>query len=383
MRVLIDALPLLGRASIGPYLRHLVNAMVAAEDHDYRLLFRAPGRRTRQRVATFVREDPLGKLPCRRTRLPNRLLEALWTVRSVHVPGTDAWLGRPDVFLATVHLNPVLRHAALVSIIYDLIPLRFPEMYAEDEPLLPRRLRRATERADAILTISRFSRRECIELLGADPERVHVVYPGVDPVFRPDDDPEPTRRILDALGIRRPYLLYVGVLAPHKNVATLVRVFRELRRRHGVPHSLVLAGNKKWGAGVLDEARDLIEGGSCRALGFVSQPQLVALYRGAEAFVTLSLSEGFGLPPAEAMACGTPVVCSDAGALPEVVGDVGLTVPPRDGAAARRALVRLIEDPELRESMATRGPRRAARFDWPTAARETLEVLRRATDSRN
>jgi glycosyltransferase involved in cell wall biosynthesis len=287
-------------------------------------------------------------------------------------------LEHPDLFLSTIHLTPVLKRAAVVSIAYDLIPMRFPSFYAADQPLLERRIRRAIERSQAIIAISECTKRDYVELLGADPTRVHVIYPGVDSRFGPTTDEAGRDRVLVGHGVRRPYLLYVGSLGPHKNVGTLVRVFRYVKRQRHIPHQLVLCGRAAWGQDVIREAHDLIASGECIVLDFVPASDVPYLYHGADGFCFLSLYEGFGLPPAEALACGVPTLVSNAGSLPEVVGNAALMVPPHDEPTAAEALWRLVTDSTLREDLRVRGPLQAARFRWAEAARRTLEVFQLA-----
>jgi glycosyltransferase involved in cell wall biosynthesis len=269
----------------------------------------------------------------------------------------------------------VVRGIAVVLIAYDLVPLRFPQLYGQDQPLLTIRIRRGLERAAAIIAISESTKRDYVALLGADPARIHVIYPGIDDRFGMTTDQAMSEIVLSRHGIRRPYLLYVGTLGPHKNVGMLVRVFRRLKRARGLPHQLVLCGRARWGRDVVDAAQDLIGAGDCVVLDFVPATELPHLYRGAEAFAFLSLYEGFGLPPLEAMACGVPVVASNAGSLPEAVGDAGLLVSPTDEDAIEDALFRAVTDSNLRTELRARGYRQAARYSWSETARQTLKVF--------
>lgn len=376
MRVLVDGLPLLGEASIATYLRELLLHLAAADqEHEYRLFFRGFRSDIRQRISRLVADPEFGRFPVQITRIPNRLLEWCWTLRSLHLPFTETWLGRPDLFLSTIHVTPVLRGVSVVMIAYDLIPLRFPQFYRQDQPLLARRIRRSIERADAIIAISECTKRDYVELLGADPTRIHVVYPGVDRRFGPVVDVAARNAVLKQYGLRMPYLLYVGSLGPHKNVGTLVRVFRQLKQSRRIPHQLVLCGRAMWGREVVDAARDLIAAGECVVVDFIPAADVPHLYNGAEAFVFLSLYEGFGLPPLEAMASGIPVVVSNAGSLPEVVGDAGVQVAPTDEPAIEEAIYRVVSDTGLRQDLSVRGLRQAARFSWPETARQTLKVF--------
>jgi glycosyltransferase involved in cell wall biosynthesis len=376
MRIVVDGLPLLGEASIATYLRELLLHLAAeGKEHEYTLFFRGFRAETRRRAARLLADPAFARFPNRTTRVPDRLLELCWTVRSLHLPFTEVWLRRPDLFLSTIYVTPVLRGVTVVVIAYDLIPMRFPQFYGQDQPLLASRIRRSIERADAIIAISECTKRDYVELLGADPRRIHVVYPGVDRRFGPSIDGAPRDAVLARYRIRPPYLLYVGSLGPHKNVGTLVRVFRRLKQARRIPHQLVICGRARWGQEVVGAAQDLITAGDCTVVDFIPSIDVPALYHGADAFAFLSLYEGFGLPPLEAMACGIPVVVSNAGSLPEVVGDAALQVPPTDEPAIEEALYRVLTDPGLRQELRARGLRQAARFGWRKAASETLNVF--------
>jgi glycosyltransferase involved in cell wall biosynthesis len=376
MRIVVDGLPLLGEASIATYLRELL-LHLAAEDkgHDYRLFFRGFRANTRRKVAQLMADSAFDRFKATVTRVPDQLLEWCWTRRSLHIPFTEAWLGQPDLFLSTIYVTPVLRKSVAVMIAYDLIPVRFPQFYGQDQPLLTSRIRRGIERVAAIIAISECTKRDFVELMAADPAKIHVIYPGVDSRFGPCTDESALANVLKRYRLRKPYLLYVGSLGPHKNVGTLVRVFRRLKRGRHLPHQLVLCGRAQWGRDVVDAAQDLIDSGDCVVVDFIPATDVAHLYHGAEAFAFLSLYEGFGLPPLEAMTCGIPVVASNAGSLPEVLGDAGLLVPPTDEEAVEEAIFRVLTESGLRTELRGRGYRQAARFSWPEAARKTLNVF--------
>lgn len=376
MRIVADGGPLLGEAGIRAYLYGLLRHLAAeGNGHEFGLFFRGCRWQTRCGVSALLRDPALVGFSAHVTRLPDRLLDWCWTRHAWHIPGTELRLGYPDLFLSTIYLTPVLRGVATAVLAYDLIPLRFPQFYESDRQRLASRLARSIERADAILAISECTKRDLVELMGAHPSRVHVVYPGADARFKPAVDAEDAAPILARYGVRPPYVLYVGSLGPHKNVATLVRVFRRLRRSGRIEHQLVLCGRARWGRAVVEAAADLTGAGECVITDSVRAEDVPAFYQHAEAFVFPSLYEGFGLPVLEAMACGTPVVSSNAGSLPEVVGEAGLLVPPMDEEAMGDALLRLVTDTTLRRSLRAKGFTRAARFSWPESARLALKIF--------
>ncbi len=376
MRIVADGGPLLGEAGIRTYVHGLIRHLVVeGREHEWGLFFRGCRTRTRRGLSALRRDPALAGCSTHVTLVPDRVLDWCWTGHAWHIPGTEARLGHPDLFLSTVYVTPVLRRAATVLLAYDLIPMRFPQFYERDRRRLAPRMARSLERADAILAISECTKKDLVDLMGADPRRVHVVYPGADDRFRPPDDQVASARVLARYGVTRPYVLYVGSLGPHKNVETLVRVFRRLRQSRRLEHQLVLCGDTRWGRDVVEAASDLVAAGACVMPEFIRPEDVPCFYQQAEAFAFLSLYEGFGLPPLEAMACGAPVVSSNAGSLPEVVGDAGLLVPPTDEEAIGEALYRALTDSMLRQELRTKGFRRAAQFSWPESARRTLKIF--------
>jgi glycosyltransferase involved in cell wall biosynthesis len=205
---------------------------------------------------------------------------------------------------------------------------------------------------------------------------VEVVPGGVEPAFQPIDDPAELAGLRARIDVgEAPFILSLGVIEPRKNHRLLIEAYRQLRERRKLPHKLVIVGRRGWlweetiHAAELSPYRDDIH-----FVGFVGDEELPALYSAADVFAFPSLYEGFGLPPLEAMACGTPVVVSKSSSLPEVVGDAGLQVDPHDAESLAAALEMAILDEPLRADLRARGLARAARFNWQTSAEKLLDV---------
>ena len=231
-------------------------------------------------------------------------------------------------------------------------------------------------RVRRLMTVSEFSRNRLAELTGLAPTDIDVVPNGVDPRFAPPsaDAVAAVRAKHDLPG---PYVLTLGSIEPRKNLATLLRAWpRVAERRPDLTLALAGGGNAIYGSVGIDPASLP----RVRLLGYVDDAALPALYGGCETFVFPSVYEGFGLPPLEAMACGVAVVCSDATALPEVVGDAAVMVNPKDADAMADAIVRLTDDPALRADLAVRGRARAALFDWDASADRVWQTLARAAN---
>jgi glycosyltransferase involved in cell wall biosynthesis len=255
-----------------------------------------------------------------------------------------------------------------VLVIHDVAALRHPAAYSRAYVAYQRRMLPAlARRARMLVTVSEFSKRELVEVLGVPPERVAVIPEGVGERFRRDADAVAAR---ERYGLAGPYALAVGTVSARKNLAVLEQAARALRDR-GV--ELVVAGS--------DRGYLRAEPTSLRRLGYVGDVDLPGLYAGALALALPSRYEGFGLPCLEAMACGTPVVAAASGALPETVANAGLLVDPDDPAAFADALLAAANDP-MRERLVSAGLRRAAEFSWDRTASLTDAAIGSVLESR-
>jgi glycosyltransferase involved in cell wall biosynthesis len=272
---------------------------------------------------------------------------------------------RASLLLNPANLAP-LGFARNVVVIHDAAALREPSWYSRlyvawQRAVLPALARRAVH----LVTVSQFSRHELIDLLNADPEKITVIPGGVDDRFRPDADPEPARAALD---LHRPYVLTVASRTARKNIAALGEAAERLAAE-GV--ELVAAG------GARPQFREgSSEGARVRFLGHVPDAHLPGLYAGASAFVLPSLYEGFGLTALEAMAAGVPVVVSDRGGLPEVVGDAGLLVDPKDPRGIADAVMAVVTGPSDVARRRAVGLDRSAAFSWSATAEAVHQLVR-------
>ncbi|RMF31735.1 MAG: glycosyltransferase family 1 protein, partial [Chloroflexi bacterium] len=220
-------------------------------------------------------------------------------------------------------------------------------------------------------------------LYGAPPEKVTVLYSGVDTRFTPRRGPGERDRLRARYGLPdAPFILSVGTLQPRKNYVRLIRAFHRLTAMgvtwEGVLPHLVIAGGRGWlFDAIFAEGERLGVADRVHFPGFVAEEDLPALYRSAALFAFPSLYEGFGLPILEAMACGVPVVASNASSLPEVVGEAGLLVEPTDEEGLAQAMARLLTDRPLREALIRRGLDQARRFTWPKAAEQLVALYHR------
>lgn len=258
-----------------------------------------------------------------------------------------------------------------VVTIHDLIHLRYPGFYPPGASVYARAMAGfAAARARVVIADSEFTRRDVIERLGAAESKVRVVHLAApEGLSRPA--PEAIEAFRAARGLPRDYVLYVGARKAHKNLDLLLRAFACMGPESRPP--LVLSG-APWVADdpLARRAADLGLAGLVHFAGALDEPgALAALYAGAALYAHPALCEGFGLPPLEAMACGTPVLSSDGGSLPEVVADAAEVLPPASPEAWAAAIARLLGDTARRAELVARGTARVATFSWARAAAET------------
>jgi glycosyltransferase involved in cell wall biosynthesis len=349
--VLIDCRPLTGEAGpggIGTYIRGLLGGLAAEPDVAVRALA--------TRDATLPAGIQL--VPIARRFATGRV--SVWENETLRVP--RLLLARAAVFHNADNHAPIVRPRPYVQTLYDLIPLT----YADPLLALPRRhFRRFAPRyasADAVVAISRHAADEGIRLLGIDPARISVVHPGVDPRFGPGGTPAQDP----------PYLLLANIFAPHKGYEQALAVIAALADA-GYPHRLKITGGRAIAA-VERVVRSSPRPDRVDVLGYADD--IVLLYRAATLLLMPSRVEGWGLPAAEAMACGTPVVAFRNSSIPEVVGPGGILVKDGDVTAMVEAARRVVDSPSYRTELSGAALAHARRFTWKDAAARHVEVYR-------
>ena len=282
-----------------------------------------------------------------------------------------------SLFHATEHLLMPLWGVPTVLTIHDLIPQLLPEHH---KPLnrwyLNWTMPLYCRRADHIIAVSEATRRDLLAVYHLAPEKVTVIHEAASPRFRPQTETA-HERVRRTYGLPEEYLLYVGTIEPRKNLERLLEAWT-LLRRSGESPPLVIVGRRGW---LADSFYAAVEDSPVREdiilTGYVQDADLPVIYSAATAFVWPSLYEGFGLPPLEAMACGTPVVCADAPSMPEVVGDAALLFDPLDVASLQAQMRRIVGEADLGDELRRRGFAQSAQFSWSRTAQETVAVYDR------
>jgi glycosyltransferase involved in cell wall biosynthesis len=369
VRIVIDYRPALrGRTGVGEHIHQVARALARTGSDEMTVFSSSWKDRVQPAVAT---ELPGVRVVDR--RVPVSALNLGW--HRLRWPPIEALAGGEyDVAHSPHPLLLPSRSAAQVVTIHDLHFLTHPERTtAEIRRDYPGLVRRHARRADRVIVVSRFVAGEVERLLGISAERIAVCPNGA-----PEWATAPSTGSL-----RSGYLLFVGTIEPRKNVRALLDAYARLRSRRADAPQLVMAGH------VSPDADDLLRLIQQRPLashvdyrGYVAAADREALFKGAQALVLPSLDEGFGIPALEAMSAGVPVVVSNRGALPEVVGDAGLFIDPDDPESLAAALERITSDRDLRASLALRGLDRSRQFTWAQTAREVRRAYEGAVLSR-
>lgn len=289
---------------------------------------------------------------------------------------------RPVDVLHVQYTAPPFCRIPVVVTIHDLAFERMPETFTRRGSFqLKLTVRRTAKKAARIATVSEYSRQDLLDIYKLPPEKVVVTYNGVESIFTPQPSvPNEAEEIRRRFGVSRDYLLAVGSLQPRKNMVRLIRAYARLRsEREDFTAQMVVVGRKLWLASeIFDEVKRQRWADDVILTGYVADEDLPPLYRAARAFVYPSLFEGFGLPPLEAMACGTPVVTSDVSSLPEVTGDAALLIDPTDEQALANALIEIVNNERLRAELREKGIAQAKKFAWRDAAEKTLRLYQEA-----
>jgi glycosyltransferase involved in cell wall biosynthesis len=287
---------------------------------------------------------------------------------------------RADVFHSPVNVLPHRLPCASVVTVHDLAFVHYPQYFRPARRFYQRVFtQRSVRSATVVIAVSESTKRDLVERFGAAEERVRVVYPAIDPDFRPVRDPAALAAFRAHHGLPERYLLFLGTIEPRKNLLTLLDAYARLRAASPDTPRLVIAGAKGWYyQAVFERARALDLEPHITFAGYVVREEQPLWYAGAELFVYPSLYEGFGLPVAEALACGTPVITSSVSSLPEAGGSVAIQIAPDDPDRLAHTMHSVLTDAGVRERTQNEGPRWTQRFSVPRMVTACAEAYRDA-----
>ncbi|MGD0675040.1 MAG: glycosyltransferase family 1 protein [Polyangiaceae bacterium] len=357
------------RTGVGYYAEHLVDALLQtrrAGDEVVLLSNRWPARELATRWAPFL-------------HVGGRGVRAVWMQSDVPRLLAEAGV---DVGVFPNYAVPLASPCPSIVVVHDLAILRMPEHFTVRKRLFMAAILKQSVAASSVIgTVSEASESDIVELLGVARERIALLPGAAHPSCRPAS-PDLVAAVRARYGLARPYVLTVGTLEPRKDLLTILRAFDRLGPE-AAGHDLVVVGGRGWKDRKLLRALEArVASRRVRWLGYVAEPDLVALYGGADLFVFAARLEGFGLPVLEAMACGTPVIASDVPALREVGGDVARFVPPGDDVAFARTIAESLRDADGMAALRAAGPGRARHFSWTRTAEALWARARRIAPER-
>ncbi|MBX4211491.1 MAG: glycosyltransferase family 4 protein [Candidatus Yanofskybacteria bacterium] len=312
--------------------------------------------------------------------LSNRFLSV--TSRLLYTPKIDKILGGVDVFFSPhFFFAPLSPKTKRVTTFHDLSFERFPEFFTLRQKLWHTAQMQPAWQArfsDAIIAVSESTKQDITTLYEIDAAKIHSVYSGVSEKFKPISESE-LDRFKQERHLPEKFVLFVGTIEPRKNISGLLKAFETLRQKEEFADlELVVAGPSGWHQeAIFETAERSTSQNHITFIGGVWDWELPFYYSAASVLVYPSFFEGFGFPPLEAMACGTPVISSHNSSMPEVIGDAGLLIDPRSTQDLVRALESILTDPRLASTLKSRGLARVKEFTWQKTALETLEILRR------
>lgn len=283
-----------------------------------------------------------------------------------------------DLLHSLHYTRPLRLPCKSVVTFHDMTFFLFPQFHTPAKRLFfPLAIHYSAASASAIIADSESTRQDAIRLLGISPQKIFSVPLGVGKRFHRVTDPSTLAQVREKYGLPDHFILYLGLVEPRKNVSLLVRSYKNLIDQ-GISHPLVIVGRLGWMfQSVLEEIERLGLQDRVHFTGYLPIRDLPIVYNLADVFVYPTAYEGFGLPPLEAMACGTPVITSAVSSMPEHVGEAGILVAPNDIQALARAMAAVLSDQALKNQLMEKGPKQAAKFTWERTARETLQVYQK------
>ena len=356
------------RTGIGTYTYELAKRMRNKDGVEFcGNVFNFLGRKNNEELMAGI------TMPVRENKLLHYgIYRRMW--RYLPVPHERMFPGKVDLSVFFNFIVPPNIQGKVITTVHDLTYLRYPEtMKKSNYQHLTRGMDYSVKRSDRIVTVSHFSKQEIQKYLEVPEEKISVVYnaPSLTEGTADYD------AVCEKYGIRGDYILFVGTIEPRKNVARLLRAFDLLKGDSKIPHQLVLAGGKGWQDEHIFQTLQSIKcSDDIVFTGYVSAEEKNTFYQNASVFVFPSIYEGFGIPPLEAMTWGCPGVCTDAAAVPEVVGEAAELADPLDEASIAGGILRILSDHDYASELIQKGKLRAKEFSWERSAESLFAVCK-------
>lgn len=376
MKIALNIQPVLhsGKSGVGFFEHEMIRALQRTDKSDdfYLQYFDLKG--TKENDARVYERDNFRLAPCRWFNATVYLM--LWSL--LPVPYRIFFKEKPDVTMFFNYYHPPFPRGKSVLVVFDTVVKDFPEtMNFKTKFMLGLTLKPSIKRADRIITTSEYSKSGIVKHYGCDPRKITVIPCAADrKKFFPVPDKDKCRAVAKKYGVEGEYYLYLGNIEPRKNISRLIEAYSiALKQRADIP-KLVLAGIKAWQSdAIFSRAKELGIDDHVIFTGYVDDDDVPLLMNGAKAFCFPSLYEGFGMPPLEAMACGTPVIVSTVSSLPEVTGECGLKADPYDPDSIARAMLDIL-DPKEAKRQSEMGIIQAEKFSWDKSAGMLLNVFK-------
>jgi glycosyltransferase involved in cell wall biosynthesis len=369
MKIAIDVTPWMPKPSgIGFYVSNLIQGLIRSQESPDLELIYQPGLKKWLKgdfaFPDYLQPDShLNLFP-----LPVRLSNLIIDFPFLFSNRLEACFKQADIVHGTNYTVFPTRKSRRVITIYDLTFIKHPEFTNSTVSAYTHRLKRCLHWTDLVLTISHSSKRDIVEYLKVDPDRVWVTHLASRYQI---DQPIPE------LSFPKPYILFVSTIEPRKNIRSLISAFEYLKRNYQIEHQLVLIGQKGWlYEPIFDQVARSPYRSDIQHLDYLPDAQVMQFYRNADVFVYPSHYEGFGMPVLEAMTLGAPVVTTNVSSLPEIAGDAALLVEPNEIEDLGEAILNVIRDRELRENLIQKGKEQAKLYSWENTAQETLKAYR-------
>ncbi len=371
MRIGIDVRPMVSEGTgVGSYALNLIKNIASLDSNNNYTLF---SNSFKDRISLESLHLPLN-FKLKDYWVPNRILRGLWNY--ISYPPIESFVGDVDIFHSPHSIPIPVRKAKLIVTIHDLYFLKYPDMVGRDVIEDHRRL--STNyliKVRKIITVSDNSKKDIIELFDVNPEKITVIYEGVDDIFRVVNEDTSLENVRKKYRLPHEFILFIGTISPRKNPGGLIESISILRKRGLKDISLIMIGPEGFKAGeVLRLIYERNIEDSVRHIGYVPYEDMPYIYNMASLLVYPSLYEGFGLPPLEAMACGVPVIASNISSIPEILGDAALLVDPYNPGEIADYIEKILNDESLRSSHIEKGLKKAASYSWEDTAKKVLKV---------